>query len=413
MPDGRSITQLLNELNEYRRATGEPPITKEQVPSGSAGFDYLDRRIEQARSRWETTLPWWQRSLAQFGLGGPRVEAAGLRPGVAEKAAGFTAQRAAAEAAGVELAPTPTVPTPTGLEEVEIPPYPTEPPPTGFRWEWDREAASWVPQFAGQEELARQQLELQRRQVTGFPAPTTPFRGGVPMAGVAAGAARGPTAVEPPTDPFGRTATWSARLGEWDYPPNWGQRPADQPAPISPFQEEQFGFQEQQFRAQQQQFQQQQEQAQAQFQAQLEFQQAQLQAAQEEQQRQYGAQLAAQPINWLQYAAYTGEEPVVQPWMIPLGFQETGGAVTPQGQIGQPIPGFQAQAGQQGIQTFGGLPQLGTPSAQLQARWGPTAQAQFLGYRQARTGAAPEETQFRLGAGRAPTGAFGGFSRFR
>ena len=157
MPDGRSITQLLNELNEYRRAIGEPPLTKERIPSGSAGFDFLDRQIEQARSRWQTDLPWWQRSLAQFGLGGPQVQPAGLRPGVAERAAGFTAQRAAAEAAGVELAPTPTAPTGLGIG---VPPQPTEPPPAGFRWAFDRELNRWVPQFAGQEELARQQEEL-------------------------------------------------------------------------------------------------------------------------------------------------------------------------------------------------------------------------------------------------------------
>lgn len=187
---------------------------------------------------------------------------------------------------------------------------------------------------------------------------------------------------------------------------------------ISPFQQQQFELQQQQaqqeeaFRQQQLEFQQaQQEQAQQQFRAQLQFQQEQAQMAAEEQERQYRSQLAAQPINWLQYSAYTGEQPVIQPWMVPLGFQ--GGAATPQGfQAGQPIPGFQGEAGQQGIQTFANLPQLTTPSAQLQARWGPTAQAQFLGYRQARTGAAPAETQFRLGAGRAPAGRFPGFSRF-
>ncbi|KKN56450.1 hypothetical protein LCGC14_0572230 [marine sediment metagenome] len=294
--------------------------------------------------------------------------------------------------------PPPEEPTPTPEEEaagvdltgfkIEVPPFPTDPPPEGFRWAFDRDMNRWVPQFTGltaqqqsQRELQQQQLGLQRQQQLGFPSPE-----------------------QPPTDAFGRTATWSERLGQWDYPPNWGQRPGDQPAPISPFQQQQFGLQEQQFGLQQQQI----EQQQAQFQEQLAFQQqAQQQAAQEQEQR-YRAQLAAQPINWLQYAAYTGEQPVIQPWMMPLGFQETGGQVAPQGmQIGQPIPGVQGQ------QTFANMPALTTPSAQLQAQWGPTAQAQFLGYRQARTGAAPAETQFRLGSGRAPTGQFGGFSRFR
>lgn len=265
---------------------------------------------------------------------------------------------------------------------VKVPPQPTEPPPEGFRWAFDRDLNRWVPQFVGMtaqqqaaQALSQQQLQLQRQQQAQ------------------------------------RQAQFEAEM-EWEREQ---ARQARLPEPISPYQEQQFGLQEQRFGAEQRQFQQQfglqqqaQTQQQAQFQAQLQFQQAQAQAAQEEQERRYGAQLAAQPISWLQYAAYTGEEPVTQPWMVPLGFQNVGGAITPQ--AGQPFPGFQMGEGQQ---AFAGLPQLRTPSAQLQARWGPTAQAQFLGYRQARTGATPTETQFRLGSGRAPAGAFGGFSRFR
>lgn len=270
----------------------------------------------------------------------------------------------------------------------KVPPYPTEPPPAGFKWTYDGDANRWVPEFAGltaqqraQEALKREQLELQRQQQAGWTAPTTTT----------------------PTDAFGRTATWNTRLGQWDYPPNWGQRPVSELEPISPYQQEYLGLQEQQQRAQEQQFQQQ-----------LAFQQQQAQMAQAEQERQYKSQLAAQPMSWLQYAAYTGQEPVVQPWMIPLGFQNTGGAITPQGfQIGQPLPGFEGQQGQREMQTFANLPQLGTPSAQLQSRWGPTAQAQYLGYQQARTGATPEETQFRLWSQKAPAGQWGGFTRFR
>ena len=106
---------------------------------------------------------------------------------------------------------------------------------------------------------------------------------------------------------------------------------------ISPLEQERLELQQQQaeqeeaFRQQQLEFQQaQQEQAQTQFQAQLQFQQEQARMAAEEQERQYRSQLAAQPINWLQYSAYTGEQPVIQPWMTPLGFQNVGGAVTPQ-----------------------------------------------------------------------------------
>ena len=68
--------------------------------------------------------------------------------------------------------------------------------------------------------------------------------------------------------------------------------------------------------------------------------------------------------------------------------------------IGETIPGY----------TRGelvNLPELQRPSAQMWARMGPTSQQQFLGYRQARTGARPEETQFRLQAASPPGGRFG------
>lgn len=364
--------------------------------------------------RWYEGLPRWLRGLARppVEIARPReaparpTEIAGVAPRAWEALAGLTPEeRAGLQEQYPQMLPITEEPA---MEQIarrrreeeeaekvarelgkpgEIEPRPTEPPPEGFEWRYDKDLNRWVPQFTGltaqqrsQQELQRQQLELQRQQQAGFPAPG-----------------------QPPTDAFGRVATWSTRLGEWDYPPNWGQRPLDEPAAVTPWQQQQFGLQEREL-----------VQAGTQFQAQLQFQQQQAQMMAAEQERQYTSQLAAQPISWLQYAAYTGEEPVVQPWMIPLGFQETGGQVTPQGlQIGQPIPGFEGQVGQRDIQTFAGLPQLTTPSAQLQARWGPTAQAQFLGYRQARTGARPEETQFRLGAGRAPTGRFPGFSGFR
>ncbi len=250
-----------------------------------------------------------------------------------------------------------------------VSPFPTESPPEGFRWSFDRDLNRWVPQFTGlsaqqrsQQELSQRELELRERQA--------------------------------------------------------------QPQPISPFQQEQLGLQRQRFEFEREQaeprditpFQQQQfSQQQSQFQAQLEFQQQQAQQQAELQRQQEMARLAANPINWLQYSAFTGEQPVVQPWMIPLGFQQfgQGGTATPQSftqggqqlQVGQPIPGVQGT-------NFSNLPQLRTPSAQLQARWGPTAQSQFLGFERARTGASPQESQFRLGSGRAPAGRFPGFGGF-
>ncbi len=287
---------------------------------------------------------------------------------------------------GMDLGPTPPGERVRAAQEAEgalgqvglgvaVPPRPTEPAPSGFRWAFDRDLNRWIPQFAGltaqqqaQQEFSQQQLEFQREQA--LPQPVTPYQ--------------------------------QEQLELQRQRLQFEQRQA-LPQAVTPFQQRQFGLQEQQLA-----------QGQAQFQQQLQFQQAQAQAAAEEQERQYRSQLAANPISWLQYAAYTGEQPVVQPWMVPLGFQNQGGDITPQGiQAGQPIPGFQATAGERDIQGFGNLPALTTPSAQLQARWGPTAQAQFLGYRRARTGAPPEETQFRLSSTRAPTGRFGGFSRFR
>ena len=237
-----------------------------------------------------------------------------------------------------------------------IPARPTQDPPEGFRWSFDRDLNRWIPQFAGltaQQRTQQEQTEQQRAQQQ------SQFE-----------------------------AEMAFRQQQFEF--------QQQPPPTSPFQQQQFGLQQRAQAAQQEQ-----------FGAGLQFQQEQalLQADLERQREQ--ARLAANPISWLQYAAFTGQDPVVQPWMIPLGFQGE------QLQAGQPLPGFERQEGQDVTQTFTNLPALRTPSAQLQARWGPTAQQQFLGFRQARTGATPEETQFRLGSGRAPTGAFGGFTRFR
>ncbi len=288
---------------------------------------------------------------------------------------------------------------PFGVGGLQVPPQPTDPPPPGFRWAFDRDLNRWVPQFTGlaPQQQAQQQLEQQRIDIQ---------RQGLQP---------------PPISPFQEQTL--------DI-----QRQQLQPQPVTPFQQQQFGLQQREFEAGQEQFQQQfglQQQQQAQAQAQLQFQQQQAQAATDLQRQQFESQLAANPINWLQYAAFTGQPPVIQPWMVPLGFQNTGQGITPQGgdgqggavipqglQPGQPLPGFQptggtpTTVGAQGTQTFANLPQLTTPSAQLQARWGPTAQAQFLGFERARTGASPAETQFRLGSGRAPGGRSRGFSGF-
>lgn len=111
----------------------------------------------------------------------------------------------------------------------------------------------------------------------------------------------------------------------------------------------------------------------------------------------YGAQLAAQPKSWLEYSAYMGETPAVQQWMKPLmpqAYEQVG--------VGQPIPGYQ------GTEGMAGMPRLTTPSRQYQARIGPTSMEQLYGYEQARTGAPPAETEYRLWSAAPPSGRFGG-----
>lgn len=147
----------------------------------------------------------------------------------------------------------------------------------------------------------------------------------------------------------------------------------------------------------------------------LAWQRQQAEFEQQESRRQYLAQLAARPVSWLEYAAYAGEPPAIQPWMQPLmpqQYQQLG--------AGEIIPGYGTQGaagrGPGGIpQTpgYGWLPELTRPSRQYQARMGPTAQQQLYGYEQARTGARPEETQFRLWSQAPPSGQYRGLTRAR
>lgn len=112
-----------------------------------------------------------------------------------------------------------------------------------------------------------------------------------------------------------------------------------------------------------------------------------------QQQKAYLAQLAANPVSWLEYSSAAGQQAAVQPWMVPLGEQY---GLT----AGQRIPGY-------GATSMKGMPELLNPSAQYWARMGPTAQAQYAGYERARTGAMPEESAWRI-ASMAPPG--GGYS---
>ena len=121
----------------------------------------------------------------------------------------------------------------------------------------------------------------------------------------------------------------------------------------------------------------------------------------EMQQQQHLAQLAANPMSWLQYAAEAGQQAAIQPWMMPLMSQQY-----PSLQAGQPIPGFK------GTEGMTGMPELLRPSAQYQARMGPTSLQQYYGYQQAQQGARPEETQFRRWNEAPPGGSWTGL-RYR
>lgn len=263
-----------------------------------------------------------------------------------------------------------------GVGEVAAPSFPTEPPPEGYVWDLN-EYNQWVPVYVGSEAVADFGEEPEGRFYT---------------------------------DDAGNLHQVSYVLTSrgWDQQDTIVQFEQREPLPTgeADWQREQRLWQQQQAQ-QQYELQQQQAAQQAQYQQQQLEQQAQWQAWQQgEAQRQYGAQLAAQPASWLQYAAYTGEQPAIQPWMLPLmpqQYQQLG--------AGQAIPGWQApQAGQMDgfAQGTTGLPQLTRPSRQYQARMGPTASQQYLGYQQARTGARPEETQFRLWSAAPPGGQYQG-----
>lgn len=183
--------------------------------------------------------------------------------------------------------------------------------------------------------------------------------------------------------------------------------------------------------------------------SQLQWEQNRFGQEQEQLKQQRLAQLGANPISWLQFAAESGQPPVVQPWMLPLspgqygwqgggqqggqfigdgqgqiarpggpGGEELGaispfgGGAAPQGvggsalEVGQPIPGYSPT-------DFTGLPELLRPSRQLQSRMGPTALQQYYGYQRGQQGIPIEETIWRAQAAAPPGGRYPGLSRRR
>ena len=203
-------------------------------------------------------------------------------------------------------------------------------------------------------------------------------------------------------------------------------------------------------------------------QQQLALEQQQMQMQQAEAQRQYEAELIAQgPSAWLKQAAYAGETPQTQPWMLPLMPEQYAGM-----QAGQPMPGWpgaqlsggpagttysayannpayiaerdrlaaEAAAvpwmrweGQSGDVRFGpnpypysartnetftptqlgttelatGMPSLINPSQQYLARMSPTMQGMYTGYQQAQSGQSPQDVDWRLWNMAPPGGSSG------
>jgi len=140
---------------------------------------------------------------------------------------------------------------------------------------------------------------------------------------------------------------------------------------------------------------------QQQQQAQLAWEQQQQQMQLEAERQEQLASLKANPGSWLEYAALSGQSPTVQPWMLPLGYEDYGF------QLGSPVPGWNA-----GATSGTGLPELMTPSAQLWARMSPSAQQQYQAYQASRTGMSPSDVQYQLWAG-APGGAYGGLRQLQ
>ncbi len=168
---------------------------------------------------------------------------------------------------------------------------------------------------------------------------------------------------------------WNPYTGDYDVAGvdlNWKQT-------LTPEQQANINYQNEQLSLQQQQ---------------LAYQQQQDAAQRAADKEKYAAQLKANPQSWLEYYSYTGEQPAIQPWMIPMMGQEYAGAVA-----GSPIPNWTGNSA-----TLADLPRLSNPSIQYQARMGPTALAQYQSYQKARTGATPEETTWRLQQQAPPSG---------
>jgi hypothetical protein len=135
-------------------------------------------------------------------------------------------------------------------------------------------------------------------------------------------------------------------------------------------------------------------------------------------QNNYLANLAANPINWLQYNQASQTPTVAQPWMSALGGKQTGSVISGQQYIPQgDASGLSSALSPQatpvsasnvvGQPNAMGLSNLLTPSMQTYSTMTPSERAQYAGYQTALTGASTADTQFKLWNQAAPSGNAG------
>jgi len=115
----------------------------------------------------------------------------------------------------------------------------------------------------------------------------------------------------------------------------------------------------------------------------------------EMQRQQHIAQLQANPSSWLEYSLASGQTPAVQPWMLPLSYQDYGF------QLGQPIPNWNPS-------NLAGLPELMNPSAQYWARLSPSQRAQYMSYAAAQKGMRPQDVEAQMWGSAPSGGGYGG-----
>uniref|UniRef100_A0A6M3K696 Uncharacterized protein n=1 Tax=viral metagenome TaxID=1070528 RepID=A0A6M3K696_9ZZZZ len=162
----------------------------------------------------------------------------------------------------------------------------------------------------------------------------------------------------------------------------WGlewQDPTKQPGYVSAGEQQRLGLEEQQ----------------------LEWMKMQEQGRQAAEKEQRLATLRANPASWLEYASLAQQTPAVQPWMSELAPQ------TGNWQAGSALPGYSPTGTNMNLQ------ELTDPSAQYWSRMAPSSRQQYGGYEQARTGATPEDVDWKQWQGAPPTGSFQGLTRLR